>query len=159
MGANRYLTVPCLVLTAVALSGCLAGERPPITTLYPDPTSQAPIISGQVPLVAGSGTRVERYEFYGAPGTTFRYGEIPTQPAYPYPYGYGRYPDPRGPVYDRRLPPGPPRYTYLGSEIRCDNLDRSCARWSGRQGVFVPDYAATRQVYGDTVLGTPYRRP
>ena len=55
-------------------AGCLAG-RPPITTL---PRSDFPGArgSGQVPLVTGSGTRVERYEFYGAPGTTFRYGRF-----------------------------------------------------------------------------------
>jgi hypothetical protein len=61
-------------------------------------------------------------------------------------------------VYDRRLPPGQPRYTYPGNDLRCDNLDRSCARWSGRQGVFVPDYATTRQLYGNTIFEPRHRR-
>ena len=53
----------------------------------------------------------------------------------PLPYGYGGYPDPRGPVYDRGCRRVQSRYTYLGNDVRCDNLDRSCARWSGRQSV------------------------
>jgi hypothetical protein len=100
-------------------------------------------------MVSGSGTRVESYEFYGTPGTTFYYGQTPTQPPHPYGYGYGTYPYPRHGVYERRLGPGQRRYTYLSDEVRCDNVDRSCGRWSSKRGTFVPDDAATRQVYGD----------
>ena len=75
----------CLMLPATALLGCLGGERPRISTLYPEPASQAPVVSGQTPLITGSGTRVETYEFYGAPGTTFQYRETPTQPPNSYP--------------------------------------------------------------------------
>lgn len=157
MDASRLSTVLCLMLPATALLGCLGGERPRISTLYPDPASQAPVVSGSTPLVTGSGTRVESYQFYGAPGTTFQYREIPTQPPYAYPYGYGGYPDSRGHVYERRLQPGQPRYTYLGNEVRCDNLDRSCARWSGRRGTFLPDFDATRQLYGVPSIG-PHSR-
>ena len=146
-----------LALATVAMSGCLAGERPPITTIYPDPTSQAPVVSGQAPLVSGSGTRVESYEFYGTPGTTFYYGEIPTQPPSPYPYGYGPYPDPPDRVYERRLKRGQPRYVYPGDEIRCDNLARSCVRWSGRRGLYVSDDKATRKLYGDSDAIPRYR--
>ena len=146
-----------LALATVAMSGCLAGERPPISTIYPDPTSQVPAVSGQAPLVSGSGTRVESYEFYGTPGTTFYYGEIPTQPPSPYPYGYGAYTDPRDRVYVQPLKPGQSRYVYPSGEIRCDNLERSCMRWSGRQGRYVLDDNATRKLYGDRAAGPYYR--
>ena len=98
---------------------------------------------------------MESYEFFGVPGTTFRYGEIPTQPAYPYSYGYGPYMDPQGRVYQGRSMPGQPRYTYFGEEVRCDDLDRSCARWSSKRGAFVPDLAATQQLYGG-IIPSPY---
>lgn len=153
MDASRIATVLCLMLPATALGGCLGGERPRISTLYPDPTSQAPAVSGQTPLVTGSATRVESYQFYGVPGTTFEYREIPTQPAYPYTYGYGGYAYQRGRVYDPRLQPGQQRYTYLGDQVRCDNVDRSCGRWSGRRAMYVPDVKATRQVYGGSTVG------
>jgi hypothetical protein len=135
-----------LVIATAALHGCLAGERPPISTLYPDPTSQAPAVSSQAPLVSGSGTRVESYQFYGPPGTTFFYGETPAQPPSPYSYGYGPY-----------LKPGQPRYVYPGDEVRCDNLDRSCMRWSDRRGRYVPDDKATRKLYGDGDPSSYYR--
>jgi hypothetical protein len=138
------------------LSGCLAGERPPITTLYPDPTFQVPAVSGQAPPVSGSGTRVETYEFYGTPGTTFYYGEMPTRPPSTYLYGYGQYPDP-GNVYGQRLKPGQPRYVYPGDEVRCDNLERSCERWSDRRGRYVLDDKATRKLYGGGEAGPYYR--
>jgi hypothetical protein len=155
MSMYRLRAVLSLAVTTAALAGCLAGERPPITTLYPDPTSQVPAVSGQAPLASGSATRVESYEFYGPPGTTFYYGEIPAQPLSPYPYGYGPYPDPR--VYERRLTPGEPRYVYPGDEVRCDNLERSCARWSGRRRHYVPDEKATRKLYGDNAAIPSYR--
>jgi hypothetical protein len=155
MSMSRLRAVLSPAVATAALLGC-AGERPPITSLYPDPTSQVPAISGQAPLVSGSGTRVETYEFYGAPGTTFYYGETPTQPTPPYPYGYGAYPDPRYPVYEPRLRSGQPRYVYPGGEIRCDNLERSCMRWSGRRGLYVPDGKETRQFYGDRDVRPSY---
>jgi hypothetical protein len=157
MSMNRLRAVLSLAVVTAALPGCLAGERPPITTLYPDPTSQVPAVSGQAPLVSGSGTRVESYEFYGTPGTTFYYGEIPTQPPSPYPYGHGPYPDPRDRIYERRLKPGQPRYVYPGDEVRCDNLERSCLRWSNRRGRYEPDDKATRKLYGDSYAGPYYR--
>jgi hypothetical protein len=157
MSMNRLCVVLSLAAATAALSGCLAGERPPITTLYPDPTSQVPAVSGQAPLVSGSGTRVESYEFYGTPGTTFYYGEMPAQPPSPYPYGYSPYRDPRDRIYQPRLNPGQPRYVYPGDEVRCDNLERSCVRWSNRRSRFESDDKATRKLYGDSYAGPYYR--
>ena len=157
MSLDGLRAVLSLVVATAALPGCLAGERPPISTLYPDPTSQAPAVSGQAPLVSGSGTRVESYQFYGTPGTTFFYGETPAQPPSPYSYGYGPYPDPRDRVYERLPKPGQPRYVYPGDEVRCDNLDRSCMRWSDRRGRYVPDDKATRKLYGDSDASSYYR--
>jgi hypothetical protein len=157
MSVDRLRAVFSLAVAMATLSGCLAGERPPITTLYPDPTSQVPAVTGQAPLVSGSGTRVETYEFYGTPGTTFYYGEIPTQPPSTYPYGYGPYPHPGERMYEQGLKPGQPRYVYPGDEVRCDNLERSCVRWSDRRGRYVLDDKATRTLYGGRDAGPYYR--
>jgi hypothetical protein len=55
------------------------------------------------------------------------------------------------------LNPGQPRDVYPSGEIRCDNLERSCMRWSGRQGRYVLDDNATRKLYGDRAAGPYYR--
>jgi hypothetical protein len=55
------------------------------------------------------------------------------------------------------LKPGQSRYAYPSDEIRCDNLERSCMRWSGRQGRYVLDDNATRKLYGDRAAGPYYR--
>jgi hypothetical protein len=141
----------CLTLATASQPGCLAGERPPLSELYPEPAAQ-------VPSVTGSATEVEqRYEVQTTPGATVYYGQA--YPDRPYYYPRSPYPYPGGPYYypyqpysyerARRLPPGTARWAYPSDEVRCDNLERACLRWSGRQGIFVPDQSTTRQYFGD----------
>lgn len=163
--------------TAAGLSGCLEGERPPLSTIYGDPAASHPALSEvsrstTTTTTVGPGIGVQQQETttttYGTPGATATetpvagstsspYGNYATSPYGPYGssprqvyrYGYDPYGRPYAtPPQPAPLPPGTPRYVYPGKEVRCDNTVQGCYRWSGRQGVYVWDTDKTRELYG-----------
>lgn len=131
----------------LALAGCLEGERPRISEMYPAPALQVPTVTTK--------TTETTTQVYTAPGTTFYYEENT----------YPQIQDYREPYWDRghyrRYPPhkkaGTGRYYYPQAEVRCDNAVGACLRWSGRQGRYIPDAQATQKVYG-TRQTRPIRR-
>jgi hypothetical protein len=150
--AIRSGTVATVLSAGLVLAGCLTDTRPRISEMYPDPREQLPAVTSQT--VTQTETRTE---VYTAPGTTLYYdsGDVRRTPSSRDPYWdqeyYRRYPD-RRPVHREPWPPyekvGTDRYYYPEGEVRCDNATGSCARWSGRQGRYVPDAQATQDVYG-----------
>lgn len=150
--ALRTAAILSLSTTSLLLAGCMT-TRPRISELYPEPAQQMPSVT-----TSETTTRTETStQVYTTPGTTLYYddGEDRQNSHYREPYWdrdyYRRYPD-RRPVYREREPAyekvGKARYYYPEGEVRCDNATGSCARWSGRQGRYVPDAPATQEVYG-----------
>ncbi|HYN38756.1 MAG TPA: hypothetical protein VES39_05850 [Rhodospirillales bacterium] len=83
-----------LLLSGLALSGCLAGERPPIWSIYGDPTTQAPVADTTAVVFD------QRIEVYSLPAFSLKLGGF--QAYYdPYPY-FVRYPYP---WYATTVPP------------------------------------------------------
>ena len=173
MPTTRSHGVLWVALASLLAAGCLEGERPPITSMYSDPAASFPALSGSSVYTQETQTTVyatpgassttiytapnyPNRTYYGQPG----YGQ-PTyvQPGYGQPgYGQPGYGQPgygQPGAYPPYAVPGQPggvssgqRYFSPQPEVKCDNATSACYRYSGRQGRFMTDTDATRQIYG-----------
>ena len=90
MGARIPLTAAVLAI-GLGLAGCSAGERPPLWTLYDDPTAQAPPVDGNAIVYD------RRIEAYTWPDVSMRLGGFTgLYDPYLYPGRYGWYGGPPG---------------------------------------------------------------
>ena len=162
MPTTRSHGVLWVALASLLAAGCLQGERPPLTSMYGDPAASFPALSGSSVYTQETQTTV--YATPGASSTTIYtapnypnrtyYGQPGYgQPTYVQP-GYGQ-PGYRQPgAYPPYAVPGQPgaapgqRYFSPEAEVKCDNATSACYRYSGRQGRYMTDTDATRQVYG-----------
>jgi len=89
-------------------------------------------------------TTIERHTvIQSSPGVTYQ--EIPMEP-----YGTYRRDDPRRPGY----------YFYPEPEVRCTDVQRTCARYSSKRGEWRLDTQATQLLYGPQGTRTrQYRQP
>ena len=150
-----------LALASMVATGCLEGERPPITSIYNDPSASFPALSGSSVYTQETQTTV--YATPGASSTTiYTTPNYPNRPYYGQPgygqpgygqpgYGHpGAYPQPYPPYAIPNQPGMAPGQRYFSpeAEVKCDNANNTCYRYSGRQGKFKTDADATREIYG-----------
>jgi hypothetical protein len=129
---SRVASRVLLAAACLGVGACLEGERPPIWSLYNEPTAQMPAVTGST--VETEQTVQQSTTVFGAPGTRITTYDGPIDPYH-------------GGAIVRPLS-GQPRYVDVDNGVRCDNQTRSCAHWSDRSRRFVNDDAATRRYYG-----------